>query len=239
MRRPKSPQMTVVPFVEPPVATRGRPLAIFFLRSRLGSSHVPHVGDVVEKDRTFCSCRAASRGDECRNTGARLCLNDTDVQSLRPWKALSKVDELTAVIVCFAIRPLDEGSFGMPCASCLVSGGRGELQKIFPPSALRRAWGPGDGELSLDHTSSGGRKSKAQLNGASRMGPTWGGAGTASQPHFAQRCSAGHELRVSFACSGGSQLHPPVGGARHSHRRQTTRQFISWLASGLDIQDIY
>lgn len=82
-------------------------MAIFFFRFRLGSSHVPKTGDVVEKARTF-SRRAASRGFDCRGTGARNCLKDVDVQSLRRWKALRKADELVAAIVlprCVAVRP--------------------------------------------------------------------------------------------------------------------------------------
>ncbi len=58
MRRPYSPQTTVVPFVDPPVATRGRPFIFFFLRSIFGSSHDPARMAVAEN----CLTRGA-KGD--------------------------------------------------------------------------------------------------------------------------------------------------------------------------------
>jgi hypothetical protein len=50
MRRPKSPHTTVVPRVDPPVATCGRPLGDFDFSANFGVSQ-SSAGDVVEKHR--------------------------------------------------------------------------------------------------------------------------------------------------------------------------------------------
>lgn len=46
--------MTVVPFVDPPVATLTRPFIIFFFRSMLGSSQLKPIVAVAENSLTFC-----------------------------------------------------------------------------------------------------------------------------------------------------------------------------------------
>jgi hypothetical protein len=50
MRSPKSPHTTVVPRVDPPVATCGRPLGDFDFSANFGVSQ-SRAGDVVEKHR--------------------------------------------------------------------------------------------------------------------------------------------------------------------------------------------
>jgi hypothetical protein len=92
MRRPYSPQTTVVPFVEPPVGTRQRPLNIFFLRGRLGSSHDPAWTAVAENSLTVVvevvgaeARRTVADGREVRRGVAGVILS--------AWKALRSPDE--------------------------------------------------------------------------------------------------------------------------------------------------
>lgn len=95
--------MTVVPLVEPPVGTRGRPLAFFLFLSKLGSSHVPKAGGVVENARTFWDCREAARVAVGDGIGARVCRSGLGAaQILRLRKAFKKADPLEAAIAVSA-----------------------------------------------------------------------------------------------------------------------------------------
>ncbi|KAI9158441.1 Replication factor C subunit 1 [Paramyrothecium foliicola] len=101
IRNPKSPQITVVPFVEPPVGTRGRPFAIFFLRSRLGSSQLPKVGVVVEKARALLSVWAAPASF----FGAVNCRRAGEAQIRSPRKAFNSPEVPIDPILSGAAAP--------------------------------------------------------------------------------------------------------------------------------------
>lgn len=103
IRKPYSPQITVVPFTEPPVATRGLPFAIFFLRLMLGSSQLPKTGDVVEKLREH-GTKAAVIGLICWRSGVAICRKGKALPILRPCKALANVDVLTDFITIGIIK---------------------------------------------------------------------------------------------------------------------------------------
>lgn len=80
----------MVPFVEPPVATRGRPFIILFLRLRLGSSHEPARRAVAEKCRTFWILGAGGTEKEDRRRDEGVVSADI----LSALKALRSADEV-------------------------------------------------------------------------------------------------------------------------------------------------
>lgn len=84
MRKPYCPQITVVPLVEPPVATRTRPFIIFLFRSILGSSQLPMLV-VAEKGRTCCATLC------CVDLGARIDgRTSVEDDKLNPRRALAR-----------------------------------------------------------------------------------------------------------------------------------------------------
>jgi hypothetical protein len=93
MRKPKSPQATVVPLTEPPVAHLGRPFFIFFVRSSAGSSHDPSFRAVTENARallvpngTACEGLPVSLGELLRTY-----LEAVREEMARHWKALASL----------------------------------------------------------------------------------------------------------------------------------------------------
>lgn len=91
--------MTVVPLTEPPVGTRGLPLAIFFFLLMLGSSQLPQAGDVVENARAYCNRFAALTTLACFCMGARNCRKDDAPLKVKPWKALTRADAFEGFIM--------------------------------------------------------------------------------------------------------------------------------------------
>lgn len=83
--------MTVVPFVEPPVGTLGRPFIIFFLRSIWGSSHDPARVAVAESSLTWgmAALREPSLDDLAIIVGRREVVG----LILSAWNALRSADE--------------------------------------------------------------------------------------------------------------------------------------------------
>lgn len=118
--------MTVVPFVDPPVGTRGRPFAIFFFLSILGSSQEPKTGAVVEKDLASCILAAAKILDDCWS-GARICCSEDELHILSPWKALRNA----CVPGGFMI-----GEVELNCRQCLSMPSTTRPQKIFHSGSL-------------------------------------------------------------------------------------------------------
>jgi len=101
MRRPQSPQITVVPFVDPPVGTLGRPFIIFFFRSIIGSSHDPARVAVAENSLTLGMLADALGGERSLREAAEAKEGRNAVAGdiLSPWKALSSADEALCFIV--------------------------------------------------------------------------------------------------------------------------------------------
>ena len=90
-----------MPFVDPPVATLGRPFAIFFLRSIDGSSHDPAWVAVAEKSLTWETMEddvlegdTIRVMDEARVGRTAVVACDT----LKPRKALRSTDEALVLI---------------------------------------------------------------------------------------------------------------------------------------------
>lgn len=91
--------MTVVPFTEPPVGTRGRPLAIFFVLSMLGSSQLPKAGDVVEKALVVVGRHVESMAFKEAWVGVWSRRKDDAPPNLSPWRALASASVLGGAIV--------------------------------------------------------------------------------------------------------------------------------------------
>jgi len=90
-----------VPFVDPPVATLGRPFAIFFLRSIDGSSHDPAWVAVAENSLTWGTMEDDALGGDAIRVMDEAKVGRTVVvacDTLKPRKALRSTDEALVLI---------------------------------------------------------------------------------------------------------------------------------------------